>query len=239
MCNLAHDERTVERVAARCRRYLEGKGGIKDQSAPAEIKLMLCFCADTTRDVAEIERAEREDERARKDKAEYPDSDEEVDWADKKPPKQAFAKPAPEQKDPLVDNDPVLRKLLKKDKSAKPGPSDEQLGKNDLAFIIAASGALAVLTQDDDICKMCSLCEQFHYLVGLAGNDAANPDAELRAVTAVCNIVASDAVLGKVKYIAQGALAKKEQAAKWRNPRSAEVYQNLIKWMKEEGKEYS
>ncbi|CAD7948040.1 unnamed protein product [Amoebophrya sp. A120] len=235
MCNLCTEGSIVEKLAKKCNLYLEGKGV---DNAPAEIKVMLAFCAIVTRDQAEVDRIEREEALANKS------SDDELeDWPgrkkkfdEKKKKEQEDLKKKQEQ-DAETGPTAELRKIFKDGNPLKKQVPLETLSDNDRRLLIAASGCLAQLTEDDSICKMISVTEQFSYLLDLVAWETADPDSEFRAMTAVCNLIASDAVLGHIKHLAQGAIEKKKNSKNgFANPRSKQTYEFLLEFQKQSGK---
>eukprot|EP00392_Amoebophrya_sp_AT5.2_P002260 g2265.t1 len=196
---------------------------------------MLAFCAIVVRDQAEIEKIEREEELEKES-----DTDDEIaDWPGRKKTaaelrrekeeqeaaKAAAAGPG-EKKESMTDE---LKNIFNPKDRSKKGPTADVINENDSRLIVAASGCLAQLTEDDTICKMISQIEQFSYLLDLVASEKTFPDAEFRAATAICNILASGAVLGHVKHLAQGALEKRKGLG-WKHPRSKQTYDYFLEF---------
>ena len=199
---MKHRSQVVKKLAKKCEQYMDGRGC---DDTPAELKVMLSYCAPISRDPEDVENAER------------------LQRIDKKQAAGEILSLSDEEF--LEDGGEVSGTGVKAEDQC-----DEATLQNDRALLIAASGALAQLTENEVIAKQVSLAKQFNYLLGLCVYEQATPDLEIRAVTALCNIIVSSEVLQQVKLLARGALEKRRELG-WTHPSSSELYGELVEYI--------
>ena len=104
---------------------------------------------------------------------------------------------------------------------------DPQAQQTEYASAIAATGSIAMLTYDEDVCRCVGKDGNLGNVLDLLVYKELPPDLEIRAVTICCNLIHAETVHDAVKKMIMKAMNMKRDEQGFKHPGSEGKYQQF------------
>ncbi len=254
MQNLAGHEAIAAKIATKCQAH-SGMPGEDESKVPSDLKILLSFCSQWSRaeQEEEFEKEKKEFEiklkeqevKFKKDEAELEKSllsqaEAEVkkQTSEKNLSKKQQEKLLNELKEKVgaqVAQQKLMNAMEKSKLKSKQSWNRKEMEVEDVKTQMAACGALACLTQNDetgDICKVISLADQFTYVVDLISDELKiDPGLQHRAVVVMVQVLASDKVVPPVKFLVEKHLGEHIETL---CPPARNTFEQFLQWREKE-----